>query len=102
MAQPAILLEIDSLPCFFNPLRVIYQEVCYSRYDCEHIYQQVNSSVHMFYKIFDAFSLIKNHTLETFLMNIFPLCIYQDLLPECVSLYQEVSTCVCKCYSLEL
>lgn len=35
MAQPAILLEIDSLHSFFNPLFVMYQEVCYSQYDYE-------------------------------------------------------------------
>jgi len=56
----------------------------------------------MFYKIIDTFSLIKNRTLETFLMNIFPLCMCQDLRPECVSLYQEVPSCVCECYSVEL
>jgi len=35
VAQPAILLETDSLHSFFNPLCVIYQEVGYSRYDYE-------------------------------------------------------------------
>ena len=34
VAQPAILLEIDSLHSFFNPLYVIYQEVCYSQEVC--------------------------------------------------------------------
>jgi hypothetical protein len=66
MAQPAILLEIDCLQSFFNPLYVIYQEVCYSRYESD-VSQQVNASVHTLYKIFDIFFLINNH-MENFLI----------------------------------